>query len=70
MLFEELLQPDMPAYLVGWSLLTYVLFKTLKDPQKLDEILDEKQREKERCLYITNYASLLHALILVVLRKK
>lgn len=70
MLLSSLTDLDFFLYSILWGGLTYILFQTIEDPLKLKEIEKPKEREKTRNLYITNYGSLLHAIIMVFFSKK
>lgn len=61
---------DFFVYLGLWTGFIIFLFKTKQDPIKLKNIKDPVEREKQRNLYITNFGSLLHAILIIVFGKQ
>lgn len=69
MTFELVTTPDFLLYLCMWGGLTTYCFNNIKTPLKIQEIEDSRKREKTRSLYVTNYCSLIHAMVMVTLSK-
>jgi hypothetical protein len=67
--FENILTFDFFPLITGWGLFYYFCYSIKEEPVGLLEIEDLDQREKQRHEYYTNYPSLLHAVIMVIMSK-
>lgn len=65
--FENILTFDFFPLITGWGLFYYYIYSTVEEPIGLMEVEDLKDRDKQRHEYYTNYPSMLHAILTVVM---
>lgn len=68
-LLHQIFQIDFGIYLGLWTIITMVLFKKIQDPINLKKIENKKEREKQKALYIANYCSFIHAILIILICK-
>lgn len=69
MSFELIAKVEFLPMIACWGSMYAYVYRTVKDPKKLQYIEDIVERQKLRANYLNNYVSVFHAVLMCVLSK-